>query len=197
MEKRDVKSQLISRLTTVLRRLPSLVQIAKAIAEEIQELDDAAVDILLKRLITEASGIYLDEWGRVLGEPRRGREDDKYRPALFVRVSRNRSTGQTDEVVRVLKGIANTDSVDYLELPTAYGELYFFNSDGDSDRINRAVQESRQAGSRVEVIRGGGKVFTFANETLDNVQDPETQGGFGSLVAGEPVGDFVFASLIS
>lgn len=67
-------------------------------------LDATIVDAYEDALdIERAPGVWLDNLGRILGEPRRGRGDYEHRRGLRVRVLVNRSSGTPAELARIAR----------------------------------------------------------------------------------------------
>jgi hypothetical protein len=67
-------------------------------------LDAAIVDAYEDALDVErAPGVWLDNLGRIMGEPRRGRGDYEHRRGLRVRVLVNRSSGTPAELARIAR----------------------------------------------------------------------------------------------
>jgi hypothetical protein len=69
---------------------------------EVQALEDAAYDVIIKRLVDVAVGAQLDTIGRIVAQPRSGQTDDVYRIFISARIRINRSKGQARDLVDVL-----------------------------------------------------------------------------------------------
>jgi hypothetical protein len=70
---------------------------------EIQEVENAAWDVLVSRMLDYAAGEQLDLLGRIVGEARNGRSDPNYRVRLRARIAINSSLGRPKDIVAVLK----------------------------------------------------------------------------------------------
>lgn len=96
-----------------------------------QRLEDAAWEVLLNRylswgayarvpydsepgedVIVDAQGVQLDVIGAIVGEPRAGRPDIEYNPAVRLRAVVNRSRGTPDDLIKIGR-TANPDATIY------------------------------------------------------------------------------------
>lgn len=74
-----------------------------AFLTQIQELEDVASSLITDRTISSAVGEQLNILGRIVGQPREGRDDDTYRLWIQARILINRSSGTAEEIYTVLK----------------------------------------------------------------------------------------------
>jgi len=81
---------------TNLRRLVSIF------AAEVQELEDVTSQCVMDRMLTTAVGVQLDQYGKVVGQPRDGLTDDEYRLVITARIQVNKSNGTIDPITSVL-----------------------------------------------------------------------------------------------
>jgi hypothetical protein len=94
-----------------LSRLPAYMQrqrwqeLVTAIAEEVQELDDALVAMVAQLHLDTAVGAQLDLIGNEANEGRSGREDDEYRQAIRIRIAVHRSRGLAEEVLNLVRKV--------------------------------------------------------------------------------------------
>lgn len=80
--------------------------------DEVQEVEDALWQLLVERWLDSAEGVQLDVLGRIVGEPRRGRDDDVYRVWIGARNMVSRSSGTTSEMLAIARRIiAPTDVI--------------------------------------------------------------------------------------
>lgn len=92
---------------------------------EIQDLENAIIQILEDTLIDTAVGINLDHIGDIVGEERQTRSDDQYRPAIKTRIKLNLSNGTHENIIELIKAIAGESlSVRIIErYPAAFEAL--------------------------------------------------------------------------
>jgi hypothetical protein len=144
-----------------------------------QELDDAAFDVAMKRIIDNAEGAQLDALGRLVGETRKGKADVLYRVYLYARIRINWSRGKPDDIIAVLRIVeaalfrlrwAGPDLIDveYREAPATSGFVLF-------DLANLA----RMAGVRINVIvpTSSERGFRFGSRSSPTLNEDR---GFGS-----------------
>lgn len=110
-----------------------------AFAEVAQVIEDDTWACIEDRMLDTAEGAQLDQYGRVLGQPRDGLADEDYRALLGVRILANRSNGQADVILRVVAGLLgadrlqDTEGVHYRVLPPAAYELWWVGDDSVGD----------------------------------------------------------------
>lgn len=85
------------------------------IAEEFQEVENALWQVYLSRFIDDAFGESLNVLGRIVGEPRNGRDDPSYRVRIRARIRVNQSFGTANDILAVL---ALLDAADFRYLNT-------------------------------------------------------------------------------
>jgi hypothetical protein len=98
-------AQALGRLLERWKGKAKLEALLRTYTDEVQALEQAIWDVLIKRLPAEAEGVQLDVIGRIIGEPRRGRTDAAYRPWITARIAVNRSFGTAGDVIRALLAI--------------------------------------------------------------------------------------------
>src|SRR5688572_13994483 len=81
---------------------PRLTALLSSYLNRVQELEDAAWDVRIKRFVDDAVGAQLDGIGRIVGELRQGRDDVTYRLFILARIRVNLSFGHADDVIDVL-----------------------------------------------------------------------------------------------
>lgn len=100
-----IDDHVVAGLGLLLEQYKNKPRIAALIASElkdIQELEDAAWDVLIKRLIDTATDAQLVALGRIVGQdPIEGEDDDLFRLRIRTRIRANRSNGHPDDVIAV------------------------------------------------------------------------------------------------
>lgn len=95
---------------------PRLKALLGIYLKQIQEVEDALWLELKQRDIDQAAGIYLDQIGDLIGQPRSGLLDLPYRDLLRARIASNRSKGTSADIIDVIQalfGNAGVLSEDY------------------------------------------------------------------------------------
>jgi hypothetical protein len=71
--------------------------------DQVQEAEDALWQLLVERSLATAEGDQLDVLGAIVGEPRRGRDDETYRIWISARNMVSRSSGTTTEILAIAR----------------------------------------------------------------------------------------------
>lgn len=109
-------SKALARATGQFQSSPKLMALIAAI---VGQLDDAVADansLKTERWIDTAIGKQLDGCGYIVGELRKGRQDEEYRQAIRFRVFVNTSQGTPNALIRGLAYLINSDDKQYLEM---------------------------------------------------------------------------------
>lgn len=151
-----------------------------AFAEVAQVIEDDAWACIEDRMLDTAEGAQLDQYGRVLGQPRDGLSDDDFRALLGIRILANRSNGQADIILRVVAGLLDperlTNGVEYTRHGTAEYRVSWEADDATSaDRlalIVKILDEITPAGVAYTAVEGRSPAFRFdtAGQGLDEGQ---------------------------
>jgi hypothetical protein len=95
-------SEALDLLIQQFKEKPLIAGLVTALVTEVQELEDAAWEVLLATDLDNARNAQLTGLGTLVGEPRRGRSDIAYRPAIRVRILINRCNGKHPEILKIL-----------------------------------------------------------------------------------------------
>ncbi len=87
----------------IVKGKPRMTALLEAVGEQIQALETVGIALYNDRTLDNAEGAQLDVIGRIVGEPRRGKDDEPYRSRLRVRILINRSNGRIPEILRILE----------------------------------------------------------------------------------------------
>jgi len=78
-----------------------ITQFLLALINPIQAVEEGFQDLLTERAIDTAFGAQLDQLGVIVNQPRDGLSDDDYRRFIRARVAANRSSGVTEQLIRI------------------------------------------------------------------------------------------------
>lgn len=78
---------------------------------QVQLLEDATYDVIVSRFLDRATNAQLELIGKIVGEPRLGRDDDLYRIFVAARIRINRSFGRYRDVLDVYNIISSTPKI--------------------------------------------------------------------------------------
>ncbi|HVJ27422.1 MAG TPA: hypothetical protein VM493_07750 [Vicinamibacterales bacterium] len=91
----------LSRLIDQFKDKPRLESWISSYLEEVQELSDAAWQVLVTRLIDDAEAEQLTTLGRLVGQTRTIDDDDRFRVLVRARIAVNQSRGRWDDILRI------------------------------------------------------------------------------------------------
>lgn len=169
---------------------PRLAALLCAVLDAVQVVDDAAFDVYSELWDLEAAeGVQLEVLGRIVGEERRGKTDDRYRDALRVRILVSRSSGRMDELIEIVRRIDR-----YADEPTATvvvtehypaalvveGRRTLVN---DPAEIARFLRAARAGGVRLDYVYqvgAPGTAFRWALTGSETSATSSTTEGWGS-----------------
>jgi hypothetical protein len=155
-----------------------------ALADRLQTVDDALIEIQTQRDIAEMDGAQLDQLGRWLGEPRPGGaypdgvSDALYRERLRAAGLRNASRGTHDDVQSVVDALigANLSLSLLTDTPPAAFRLEIVVSSALSSAQATAlglfVRSAKAAGVGATILHGEGPLFGYGSASYI--------GGYGS-----------------
>lgn len=131
------RADALARFTSQYQHAERLLDLAGISADRTQALEDVLQQLLRERWIDNAQGRQLDELGAIVGEPRLGRPDDLYRPAILVRITINRSGGEPEALIAFIDTAFGADVIAYQEMYPAKVEIYTRLSEiGPSDEVD-------------------------------------------------------------
>jgi hypothetical protein len=82
---------------------PRIAALLQSYINEVQEIEDAAWEVLEARHVDTATGVHLDTLGAIVGVPRFTSDDGIYRNVIRAKIAANRSTGTTDSLIAVVR----------------------------------------------------------------------------------------------
>lgn len=79
----------------------NIEKLSDVFSQEVQELEDAILQILTDTILTTAVGVQLDGLGEVIGLERQGLDDATYRARLRSQILANKSNGTINELIAI------------------------------------------------------------------------------------------------
>lgn len=118
----DHEDQAQARLPEQFKGKDLMIALVRAIANEVQEIEDAVFPMLDLLDISTMIGAQLDGIGDILSEPRQGLSDVNYRLALLAKGARVTASGTPEQVIeRFIALTSPSGAVDYAEaFPAGY-----------------------------------------------------------------------------
>jgi hypothetical protein len=167
----------------------NIAKIVRVFVDQLQGVEDAVLDVKFLQQIDYAIGAQLDGLGELVGEPRLGRSDADYKPAIYFRMFLNAGRGEPELLIAAIRTFTLSNHIEYAEMHPAKVLLSF---DGTLLHSDLQVQMQRlcPAGVDLDLIQiDAEEPFVF---TDDGVTLPDTEGkGFSEddyLEGGQPVG---------
>jgi len=128
----DYETLALSRLTNFFQDKPRVKSLVGALPRQLDIFEAVANQVKNERAIDTAIGIQLDKLGDIVGEKRRGRDDDTYRKAITFRVFVNISKGRPSDLIGSTRTLTQADDVQYIESYPATAYLFSNGYDADS-----------------------------------------------------------------
>jgi len=175
------------------RGLPVFEALLSSLLKQVQEIEDALWDVLVRTQLPLAAGVQLDRLGRIVGQPRQGRGDESYRIWIAARVMVNRSSGLAEQVIAIVEKLVEGKDLELREEPPAAFTIDVQEpiTELDGVEIAKILQRARAAGVRgllewfSEPID---EVFAFSDdgtEVFDDLGRGLTYGALASVSDGE------------
>lgn len=175
----DHEERAVNRLASQFRK-PLIEGMLKALVKPMQGIEDAGKDVQELRWLDTATGVQLDLFGTIVGEPRGGKEDETYRRFLRARILINTSEGLAEQVIKIFNTITLSTKTYYATYRPAEITLM-----ANVDLLTLGVISAQQV---LELTRqgvaGGVNLYHVGSYDADNpfVFDEDPDGtGFGDV----------------
>ena len=150
-----------------------MTSIITSLVEQIQIAEDSSFSLFNRLDILNSSGSNLDKIGEIVGLPRNGASDERYRLLLISKIGQNTSNGEPSKVISIYKLLSNSGNVHLQEL---YPAAISLTGDGDFNNsspqeVYDVIQSIVAAGVRVDALISYDPECFFVFEG-----DPEGQG---------------------
>ena len=153
---------------------PNFVAHVRAVARQVQDLEDAAWDLVYERLIDQAVGVQLTWWGELLDEPQGELTLQEWRLFLKAKLRLPYSACRADEITATLRAITGNHGPAHLyPFPPARVGLAYF--------VDTPLSASHRARVRLwmeRMVTGGVAIEHIIEKPL---------GGFGLSVEDDPL----------
>lgn len=158
---------------------PRLQAWLAAYLEQIQSLEDVAIQVMTDRWPLTAIGVQLDTLGKIVGQSRGTLTDDQYRLFILARILVNKSKGRAAELGDILT-ILGFPTIDIWEHYP--GEIHVSVAGADFGELVVELLADAKAGG--VLLR-----FTFSDEDEDDVFQMADVLGVGDIDADSGFGD--------
>lgn len=188
------------RLISQYKQKPRLEGLVEALVQDIQNLENTAVQLNTERGLDTAVGEQLDGIGQIVGlERETGQSDDDYRTLIKAKIGINLSQGEPERMIQIYKVLTGADLVLLQELfpgAVAISSEVDPGSQEEVDRLIRIMESMAPAGVRVDFlgIFDADEAFAFDGDLpglgFGSTTDPLLGGKFATLVVRD--GEFAF-----
>lgn len=165
----------VNRLVTQYKGKPKIEGFTRALANPAQDLEDTFLDLLTLRSLDTAVGKQLDGLGEIVGESRKGKNDEDYRIAIKAKIGQNISKATPEDVISVFILLVKANTAYFMEYFPAEAAIFAdVNIENlDNYDILKFMQKVMPAGVRLDYIGwyDNGDAFAF--------QDDPNAKGFG------------------
>lgn len=165
------------RVVSQYRDSPLFVTLIGEIADVVQPAEDALWDLFNAILLDDATDVWLDYLGAIVGEAREGWGDTDYRRFIRARILANKSSGTVNEVLTIVALILGTndptlaiaDAAEFYPASMLINVQYpdFPTTEALRSRLVRIVSKARPVAVRLLINStdddSGGSCFTFAD----------------------------------
>jgi alpha-D-ribose 1-methylphosphonate 5-triphosphate synthase subunit PhnG len=125
--------------------------IVKAFAQQSQDLENAAFEVLLETTLADAIGIQLDNLGTIVGVERGGRNDADYRVRIGAQILLNTASGTIEELLALAVALGATTDVLLREVQPAKIEI----------EVDIPITNGAEIGAVMGQAKAGGVGFSF------------------------------------
>lgn len=190
----------VSRFIEQWRNKPDLEALARIYLRQLQDVENAAFEVILERDVDAAVGVQLETIGKIVRQPRTTSDDNRFRSAIRARIAINISDGTPEDLIRVLRLLlVNGETFKIREEPPAQTRITIIDplTSNDHDLIQALLDAADPAGVRL-LVSWNDSLSTAANKLLLGDSVTGSSGGGGGLgsTTGGATGTGGFGSVI-
>jgi hypothetical protein len=144
---------------------PNLYALITALVDQLQDIEEGALELKSVRSIDNSEGVQLDILGLLIGVDREGRTDAEYRLALKNQIFINTSSGEPESIITFIEFLTDGTEVILKELFPAAFQVYT-NGPVFPSNIHQLINNTRAAGVENVLVTssvGETPVFSFDN----------------------------------
>jgi len=187
------ETQGLARLLRQYVDRPRVEGFLSAYLEQVQSLDDLAIEVMTQVWPLTAIGAQIDVLGKIVGRARGGMLDDEYRLWVLAKIFINRSNGRIEEFYDVLDILGFTGHIIREAYPClVVVELYEAIA---PSTVFDLLDTARAAGARLDLVYSTTtRAATFRASSIYGGDDTTAANGAGSVydgsVGGASAGEF-------
>jgi hypothetical protein len=182
IEQTDQQAQARALLLAQFQDKSNLTALLDSWTAQIQELEAVFFDLLEDRTIDNAVGEQLDVLGRIVGEPRSGKDDDDYRLWIKGRISANTSSGTPEDILNLIDLlVSNTFNINEW-FPAAISVVIDDDLTETPSEVASILSDTRASGVRSTLeytLVDDDFTFTFAT---GDTAETDSDRGFSNLL---------------
>ncbi len=179
----------VSRFIEQFSKKPNLDALTKSYLKQVQDLEDAMFEVLLKRELENAVGVQLTILGKIVQQPRTTADDNRFRTAIRARIAINLSHATAFDLIKVAGLILQEfgETFEIRDEPPAQVRVTVIDplTSADADLMFTLLEETDAAGVRL-VLQWNSALATAADKLL--CSDTVTGNTFGAGGLGSTTG---------
>ena len=175
----DIKNLLIDEF----KSSENMVKLTYIISSHKEILDTAIIYMAKARLISNASGVYLDQIGEKLGVDRNSSTDDQYRAILQLRAYRVASSGTRPDIINIFSrfsGLSENNVDTYVGKSKTFDVAFYEECLNTTTALDEIVKIFPVLSS-YRLIAKAGKTFKFTSVFEDSDYSSDGSNGLGSI----------------
>jgi hypothetical protein len=153
-----------------------------------QEIENVLVDVLVLSLLPNATGEQLDVLGRIVGEPRQGKNDADYAIAIAARIRINRTNATIEDILLVLvAAIDRTYEVDDLGNAAFIVRVVDSFTTAEAEILKALLEEAKGGGVRADLVWSlvdDDATFTLASGDVEEASTTQGTANDAATVGG-------------
>ena len=154
----DVASEAVALLTAARAKQPLTETLTRALAGEVQTIENTTFDLGQVLQLDAATGEWLDRFGAIVGELRGGLADAQYRRFIQARIQINRSQGEHERLIRIAQLMTGASFIQVTPAyPAGYTMLIVTPSPLSATikaRVRERMEQATAAAVGVDLVNG-------------------------------------------
>lgn len=154
----DVASDAVALLTAARAKQPLTETLTRALAGEVQTIENTTFDLGQVLQLDAATGGWLDRFGAIVGELRGGLADAQYRRFIKARIQINRSQGEHERLIRIAQLMTGASFIQVTPAyPAGYTMLIVTPSPLSATikaRVRERMEQATAAAVGVDLVNG-------------------------------------------
>ena len=176
----DVAGEAVALLTAARAKQPLTESTTRALASEVQTIENTTFDLGQVLQLDSASGEWLDRFGAIVGERRKGLADADYRRFIQARIQINRSQGEHERLIRIAQLMTGASFIQVSPAyPAGYTMLIVTPSPLSATikaRVRERMEQATAAAVGVDLVNGSPVIDDVFRLDLSPMPDASNPG---------------------